>query len=46
MNPRKLLGRVIENPANVRFNDFVGLVVAFGFRQTRVRGGHHIFTHS
>jgi len=46
MNPRKLLGRIIENPANIRFNDFVNLVTAFGFQQTRERGSHHIFTHA
>jgi predicted RNA binding protein YcfA (HicA-like mRNA interferase family) len=45
MNPRKLLERVLRNPANVRFAEFAGLVKAFGFEPTRVSGSHHIFTH-
>ncbi|MHC4819583.1 MAG: type II toxin-antitoxin system HicA family toxin [Planctomycetota bacterium] len=31
--------------ANVRFADMVRLVQAYGFRQGRVRGSHHIFVH-
>ncbi len=31
--------------ANVRFGDFVRLVRALGFRQSRVRGSHRIFVH-
>lgn len=46
MKPKKLLERVVANPANVRFGDFVRLVEAFGFREDRVSGSHHIFKHA
>lgn len=43
MSPRKLLQRILRKPANIRFEDFVRLVRAFGFRLVRVNGSHHIF---
>lgn len=46
MNRRKLLEMVLAGSANVRFNDMVGLVEAFGFRLSRVKGSHHIFVHA
>ena len=45
MNPRKLLRRILDNPANVRFADFTHLVTAFGFELIRTSGSHHIFKH-
>jgi predicted RNA binding protein YcfA (HicA-like mRNA interferase family) len=45
MNPQKLLERVLSSSKNIRFNDFVNLVEAFGFALSRVRGSHHIFEH-
>lgn len=45
MNPRKLLRRILAGSRNVRFDDMVGLVEAFGFRELRVSGSHHIFGH-
>lgn len=45
MNPRKLLQRILSGSRNVRFDDMVGLVQAFGFRELRVSGSHHIFGH-
>ena len=45
MNPRKLLRRILDNPANVRFSDFTNLVIAFGFELARTSGSHHIFKH-
>ncbi|MEA5420578.1 type II toxin-antitoxin system HicA family toxin [Spirulina sp. CCNP1310] len=30
---------------NIRFDQMVTLVEAFGFRLSRVRGSHHIFEH-
>ena len=30
---------------NVRFGDFVDLVLAFGFEETRSRGSHRLFSH-
>ncbi len=42
MNKRKLLEMALAGSANVHFNDMVGLVEAFGFRLSRVKGSHHI----
>jgi predicted RNA binding protein YcfA (HicA-like mRNA interferase family) len=45
MKKRKLLQKALTSPNNMRFKDMVVLVEAFGFRLSRVRGSHHIFTH-
>jgi predicted RNA binding protein YcfA (HicA-like mRNA interferase family) len=45
MNPRKILRKILAGSGNVRFDDFVQLVVAFGFQLDRIRGSHHIFVH-
>ncbi|MFW6108364.1 MAG: type II toxin-antitoxin system HicA family toxin [bacterium] len=46
MKPRKLLRKLLSGSVrNVAFRDFVRLVEGFGFRQARVSGSHHIFTH-
>ena len=45
MNRRKTLDKALAGSKNIRFADMVGLVQAFGFRLSRVRGSHHIFVH-
>ena len=45
MKMRKLLQRVLQSPANVKFRDMIALVEAFGFRLSRTHGSHHIFVH-
>jgi len=35
----------LNNPNNVRFLEVRSLVEAFGFKLSRISGGHHIFTH-
>jgi predicted RNA binding protein YcfA (HicA-like mRNA interferase family) len=45
MKRRKLLQKALSSPKNVRFNQMVMLVEAFGFRLSRVKGSHHIFVH-
>ena len=45
MKRRKLLQKALSSPKNVRFNEMVTLVEAFGFRLSRVKGSHHIFVH-
>lgn len=45
MNKHKLLEKILAGSKNIRFNDFVTLVEAFGFELSRVRGSHHIFEH-
>ena len=45
MNRRRLLARLATGAVrNVRFDDFTGLVSAFGFALVRKSGSHHIFT--
>jgi len=45
MNRRKLLRRLTNGDVrNVSFADMVCLVEGFGFRQTRIRGSHQVFS--
>ena len=37
------LEKSLSGSKNIRFDDMVTLVEAFGFRLARTRGGHHIF---
>jgi predicted RNA binding protein YcfA (HicA-like mRNA interferase family) len=43
MNNRKLLIKILNNTKNIKFEEFVKLVQAFGFKLDRVNGSHHIF---
>lgn len=45
MNPRKTLAQARNNPADVRFSDLLGLVVALGWQPQRITGSHRIFEH-
>jgi len=45
MNKRKLFKKILSGSKNVRFDDLVAVVEAFGFRLSRVSGSHHIFVH-
>jgi predicted RNA binding protein YcfA (HicA-like mRNA interferase family) len=42
---RKLLEKILTGSKNIRFDELVTLVEAFGFTLSRVNGSHHIFTH-
>ena len=44
MNKRKLLRLALSGSKNIRFQDMVALVEAFGFILSRTSGSHHIFT--
>jgi predicted RNA binding protein YcfA (HicA-like mRNA interferase family) len=45
MNRRRLLARLASGAVrNVGFDDFTGLVRAFGFALVRKSGSHHIYT--
>ncbi len=44
MNPRKTLQKLLSGSKNIRFEDMVRLVEAYGFRLDRISGSHHIFT--
>lgn len=45
MKKTKLLHRALSGSKNIRFDELVGLVGAFGFRLSRTSGSHHIFVH-
>lgn len=45
MNNKKLLQRAIVSQSNIRFADMVRLAEALGFRLSRSRGSHRIYTH-
>jgi hypothetical protein len=40
----KILQKILSGSRNVRFGDMMTLVNAFGFRLSRTKGSHHIFT--
>jgi hypothetical protein len=43
MDIEELLRRATNSPNNLRFEDLVALVEAFGFRSRRSRGSHQMF---
>ena len=43
MDTQVLLERATNSPNNLRFEDLVSLVEAFGFRSRRSRGSHRMF---
>ena len=45
MKPRKILEKILAGSLNISFGDFCKVVEPFGFRLSRVKGSHHIFTH-
>ncbi len=45
MRKGKILRKLLGGSRNVRFDDLVTVVEAFGFHLSRVNGSHHIFTH-
>ena len=44
MKPEKILKRLLSSQKNIRFDDLKKLILAFGFRLSRINGSHHIFT--
>ena len=45
MNKQKLFKKILSGSDNIRFDDVVAVVEAFGFRLSRISGSHHIFQH-
>ncbi len=45
MNKRKLLKKALASAKNIRFDDMVALVEAFGFVLARTSRSHRIFEH-
>ncbi len=44
MGNKKTLEKVLRGSKNIRFNEMVTLIHAYGFKEARVSGSHHIFT--
>jgi predicted RNA binding protein YcfA (HicA-like mRNA interferase family) len=42
---QKLYNKLLKSPKNIRFEDFLVLLAAFGFILDRIRGSHHVFKH-
>lgn len=40
-----MLKKALSGSRNIRFDDMIVLVEAFGFRLSRVKGSHYIFVH-
>ncbi len=45
MNYYKFYVRLLSNNKNVKYNDFVNLLLRFGFYKDRTEGSHTIFKH-
>ncbi|MDP8235474.1 MAG: type II toxin-antitoxin system HicA family toxin [Candidatus Erginobacter occultus] len=45
MRKRKLLENLLASPKNIRFSEATACARLFGFRLSRTKGSHHIFTH-
>lgn len=45
MSKERILQKALSGSRNIRFADMVTLAQAFGFRLSRTKGSHHIFTH-
>jgi hypothetical protein len=43
MNKKKLLAKIYLDRRNVRYDDFIQLVLAFGFVRVRNSGSHEIY---
>jgi hypothetical protein len=41
----KLFKKILSGSRNIRFDEFVGLMLAFGFRLDRISGSHQIYIH-
>jgi predicted RNA binding protein YcfA (HicA-like mRNA interferase family) len=46
MKPRKVLEMARSGSKNIRFEDFVKLVEAYGFVLRRISGSHHVLRHT
>ena len=45
MKKRKILEKLLSGSKNIRFDEMVTLLEAFGFSLARINGSHHIFNH-
>lgn len=42
---QKLYQQLLNHQKNVKFNDFITILIAFGFSLHRITGSHHIYEH-
>lgn len=42
---QKLFQKLIQSPTNIRFDDFITLILAFQFEYKRTTGSHRIYKH-
>lgn len=42
---RKILEKILAGSKNVRFDEFMTLLEAYGFVLVRIRGSHRVFSH-
>jgi predicted RNA binding protein YcfA (HicA-like mRNA interferase family) len=42
---QKLLRKLLSGSKNIRFDEFVSLLLAFGFELKRISGSHQIYKH-
>lgn len=43
---QKLFQRLLNHQRNVKFEDLISLVIAFGFTLDRIKGSHHTYKHA
>lgn len=43
---QKLYQRLLNNQKNIKFNQLVALIEAFGFELDRIKGSHHTYKHA
>jgi HicA toxin of bacterial toxin-antitoxin, len=43
VNKKKLFKKILSGSDNIRFDDVVAVMEAFGFHLKRINGSHHIF---
>jgi len=43
LNKKILLLKIISNPNNVKFSDFISIIESFGFVLKRTKGSHFIY---
>ena len=45
LNKRKFFAQILNNSKNVKYDDFVTLIKAFGYEYVRTNGSHNIYEH-
>ena len=43
MKKHKILLKILSGSRNITFEEFVSVIISFGFREVRSKGSHHIY---